>query len=182
MIGFPEDTEYSIRQVLRYAMSLGPTFANFNVVTPYPGTAFFDEMRDRLDTIDYSRFNVYTPLLKYEHLTPRQVESLLGKCFQHYYFRWRYLKENTALLWPGLRRLGFGAEPRNEVLEMKVKADGSRPSEGLRILPVGRMDADCPEYQAEDERTGIPAADTGTRETTTASLVSRQVIGKDSLV
>ena len=42
MIGFPEDTEYSIRQVLRYALALGPTFANFNVVTPYPGTAFFD--------------------------------------------------------------------------------------------------------------------------------------------
>ena len=39
MIGFPEDTELSIRRVRDYAMALGPTFANFNVVTPYPGTA-----------------------------------------------------------------------------------------------------------------------------------------------
>ena len=91
MIGFPEDTEYSIRQVLRYAVSLGPTFANFNVVTPYPGTAFFGQMRDRLGTFDYNRFNVYTPLLTYDHLTPQRVEELLGKCFQHYYFRWQYL-------------------------------------------------------------------------------------------
>ena len=134
MIGFPEDTEYSIRQVLRYAMSLGPTFANFNVVTPYPGTAFFDEMRDRLDTIDYSRFNVYTPLLKYEHLTPRQVEELLGKCFQHYYFRWQYLKENAALLWPGLRRLGLGAEPRHEVRQMTERPGTPKSPAELRVL------------------------------------------------
>jgi radical SAM superfamily enzyme YgiQ (UPF0313 family) len=134
MIGFPEDTEYSIRRVLRYAMSLGPTFANFNVVTPYPGTAFFQTMRDRLETIDYSRFNVYTPMLKYDHLTPRQIEGLLGKCFQHYYFRWQYLKENAALLWPGLRRLGFGAEPRHEVLEMREKTGTPSPRAELRVL------------------------------------------------
>ncbi len=139
MIGFPEDTEYSIRQVLRYAMLLGPTFANFNVVTPYPGTAFFDQMRDRLgtienSTIDYSRFNVYTPMLKYDHLTPRQVENLLGTCFQHYYFRWQYLKENAALLWPGLRRLGFGAEPRHEVLAMTERAGTPKSPSELRVL------------------------------------------------
>jgi radical SAM superfamily enzyme YgiQ (UPF0313 family) len=134
MIGFPEDTEYSIRQVLRYAMSLGPTFANFNVVTPYPGTAFFDSMRDDIETTDYSRFNVYTPMLKYQHLTPRQVEGLLSKCFQHYYFRWQYLKENAALLWPGLRRLGLGAEPRHEVLEMTARAGAPKPQAELRVL------------------------------------------------
>jgi radical SAM superfamily enzyme YgiQ (UPF0313 family) len=134
MIGFPEDTEYSIRQVLRYAMSLGPTFANFNVVTPYPGTAFFDAMRDRIETIDYNRFNVYTPLLKYDHLSPRQVEGLLGKCFQHYYFRWQYFKENAALLWPGLRGLGLGAEPRHDVLEMTAKAGAPRLPAELCVL------------------------------------------------
>jgi anaerobic magnesium-protoporphyrin IX monomethyl ester cyclase len=134
MIGFPEDTEYSIRQVLRYALALGPTFANFNVVTPYPGTAFFEQMRGRLETIDYSRFNVYTPMLTYDHLTPRQVEELLGKCFRRYYFRWQYLRENAALLWPGLRRLGFGAEPQGEVLAMRAKADAPQPPAGLPVL------------------------------------------------
>ncbi len=114
MIGFPEDTELSIRRVRGYAIALGPTFANFNVVTPYPGTAFFEQMRDRLDGIDYSRFNVYTPMLKYDHLTPERIEWLLAKCFRHYYFRWQYLRENAALLWPVLRRLGIGLKTRNE--------------------------------------------------------------------
>ena len=114
MIGFPEDTERSIRRVRDYAIALGPTFANFNVVTPYPGTAFFDQMRDRLGEIDYSRFNVYTPILKYDHLTPERIEWLLAKCFRRYYFRWQYLRENAALLWPALRRFGLGARPQSQ--------------------------------------------------------------------
>ena len=110
LIGFPEDTEQSIRRVRDYAIALGPTFANFNVVTPYPGTPFFEQMRDRLGAIDYSRFNVYTPMLKYDHLTPERVEWLLARCFRRYYFRWQYLRENAALVWPVLRRLGLGAQ------------------------------------------------------------------------
>ncbi len=106
MIGFPEDTEASIRRVRDHAIALGPTFANFNVVTPYPGTPFFTQMRDRMADLDYSRFNVYTPLLKYDHLTPERIEWLLAKCFRRYYFRWQYLRENASLLWPGLRCLG----------------------------------------------------------------------------
>ncbi len=109
MIGFPEDTERAIRRVRDYAIALGPTFANFNVVTPYPGTEFFEQMRDRLQEIDYSRFSVYTPMLKYDHLTPERVEWLLAKCFRRYYFRWQYLRENATLLWPVLRRVGLGA-------------------------------------------------------------------------
>jgi radical SAM superfamily enzyme YgiQ (UPF0313 family) len=132
MIGFPEDTEYSIRQVLRYAESLGPTFANFNVVTPYPGTEFFAEMRDRLGELDYSRMNVYTPMLKYDHLTPERIEGLLAKCFRHYYFRWQYLRENARLLWPRLRRFGAKSEPKVEVLSMRAKNGRPRQSE----LPV----------------------------------------------
>ena len=133
MIGFPEDTEYSIRQVLNYAQALGPTFANFNVVTPYPGTAFFDEMRSRLGTLDYSRFNVYTPVLEYDHLTPQQIEGLLAKCFRHYYFRWQYLKENASLLWPWLPGFARGAKPQAVLLAATEKAEPCEPNREPQI-------------------------------------------------
>ena len=131
LIGFPEDTEQSVRRVRDYAIALGPTFANFNVVTPYPGTAFFDQMRDRLGEIDYSRFNVYTPLLKYEHLTPERTEWLLAKCFRRYYFRWQYLRQNAALLWPVLRRFQPAAKPTARVKAASAK----RRRVDLRVNP-----------------------------------------------
>ena len=144
MIGFPEDTEHSIRRVRKYAMALGPTFANFNVVTPYPGTEFFAQMGDRLDNIDFSRFNVYTPMLKYDHLTPERIEWLLAKCFRNYYFRWQYVRENAPLLWPLLRRFGLGATPQSGPPQDTPAISAPQPHSGLHILQNKGLRTDGP--------------------------------------
>jgi len=109
MIGFPSDTERSIRNVASYAKLVGPTFANFNIVTPYPGTEFFQQVKQRLATDDWSRYTVYEPVLKTDHLTAEQVRDLHAWCFRRYYFRWEYLRQNAALLWPWLRRWTSGS-------------------------------------------------------------------------
>ncbi len=104
MIGFPGDTEQSIYDVLNYARVVNPTYANFNIVTPYPGTGFYDEVKDQIEDHDYNNYSVYQPVMKYENLTSAEVAELHGKCFEKFYFRARYLKENGLLLWPQLRR------------------------------------------------------------------------------
>jgi radical SAM superfamily enzyme YgiQ (UPF0313 family) len=108
MIGFPEDTEASIRGVARYARELNPTYANFNVVTPYPGTEFHEheKNRGRIADHDLTHYSSYAPVMKYEHLTPADIERLHAKSFNHFFFRWDYLRENAALLWPMLQRFG----------------------------------------------------------------------------
>ncbi len=112
MIGFPEDDEESIRRVMWYAQQVNPTFANFNIVTPYPGTEFFEQIKGRIADFDYSHYTVYTPVLKYEHLTADRLAWLHAKCFHRFYFRWEYLRENAHLLWPGLQKFGFGDKQR----------------------------------------------------------------------
>jgi radical SAM superfamily enzyme YgiQ (UPF0313 family) len=108
MIGFPDDTEESIRNVLDYAQQVNPTFANFNIVTPYPGTQFFDEIKERIADFDFSQYTVYTPVLKYTNLSAQQVRDLHAKCFNRFYFRWKWLRDNATVLWPWLTRLGVG--------------------------------------------------------------------------
>jgi len=107
MIGFPEDTGKSIRDVASYARAVNPTFANFNIVTPYPGTEFFDQIRDEIANHDFNAYDMYTPLLKYKHLTSAQVSALHSKCFVRYYFRPKWFRENAPLVWPLLRKLGL---------------------------------------------------------------------------
>lgn len=124
MIGFPDDTVESIRNVLHYARLIGPTFANFNVVTPYPGTEFHASMQGQISDPDMSRYNTYTPVMKYKHLTPEIVGGLLQWCARRYYFRWQYLRENAHLLWPSLQRFGIGRS-----------ASGSAPDEGGHAAP-----------------------------------------------
>lgn len=105
MIGFPDDTPQSINAVLRYARLVNPTFANFNVVTPYPGTQFYEHVRSQIADFDFSKYDVYTPVLHYAHMTRDQVARLHRRCFTSYYFRRGYLRDNAALLWPALLRL-----------------------------------------------------------------------------
>ncbi len=104
MVGFPEDTEESIMGVMDYARRVNPTYANFNIVTPYPGTQFYDLVEDQVADFDYSKYSVYQPVMKYKNLTSEQVADLHAKCFNKFYFRSRYFADNAKLLWPQLNR------------------------------------------------------------------------------
>jgi len=110
MVGFPDDTTQSIYDVLNYARKVNPTYANFNIVTPYPGTQFFNEVKDDVADFDFQNYSVYKPVMKYKNLTAEQVKELHGKCFSKFYFRSRYFKENGRLLWPQVNRFLPSAE------------------------------------------------------------------------
>lgn len=124
MIGFPEDTRQTIRAVLRYAKTVDPFVANFNVCTPYPGTGFIEEIGPLIASRDWSRYDVYTPNLKYEHLTSAEVAELHQECFRQYYFRWMYLADNWQFFFPRLHRIV------SEVV-------GQRPPEPAWVLEAG---------------------------------------------
>ena len=146
MIGFPEDTRQSIRAVLRYAKQVEPFVANFNVCTPYPGTGFIDEIAPQIASRDWSRYDVYTPNLKYEHMTSEEVAQLHEECFRQYYFRWDYLKENWPFMFPGLHRLAsvFSRAPRETpqialsamrpAADESPRGDGASAANGLTII------------------------------------------------
>ena len=115
MIGFPADTAQSIKAVLRYAKDINPTFANFNIVTPYPGTEFYNQVEHDIADFDYTKYNVYTPVMKYQHLSSAEVRAWHARCFQKFYFRWDWLRAHAHLVWPKSTWLGFqhrlGMEP-----------------------------------------------------------------------
>jgi len=142
MIGFPEDTVDSIRHVLGYAKKVNPTYANFNIVTPYPGTEFFQHVKDQIEDFDFTKYNVYTPVMKYKNLTPEQVQFWHAKCFMRFFFRWEWLTSNAHMLWPKLQYLGVGRKfaKQAEAMAQKVPppAAATTKSGSLPILDGGR--------------------------------------------
>jgi anaerobic magnesium-protoporphyrin IX monomethyl ester cyclase len=151
MIGFPEDTAQSIRGVLRYARAVNPTFANFNIVTPYPGTEFYDQVRQDIADFDYTKYNVYTPVMKYQHLTVEQVRDLHAMCFKKFFFRWDWVKENAHLLWPMTKWLGFGKHATG--MSVAAKATQTEPATSdskmsALQLPIVQDASGCGESRA----------------------------------
>ncbi len=140
MIGFPDDTPERIDGVLRYAQSLNPTFANFNIVTPYPGTEFFRQVKPQIAEFDYSRYNVYTPVLRYTHLTADELSALHARCFTKYYFRSRWLEAAAPVLWP--RMLGW--------MRSGTRANGAARTLSMPEVQAEQHERQCAGNQGHD--------------------------------
>jgi len=87
ILGLPSDTKESIKQTIKYAKFLNTNTAQFTICTPYPGTAFYDEVRDKIFETNWEKFDAYTPVFKIENLTPRELLKFKDYAHSSYYFR-----------------------------------------------------------------------------------------------
>jgi len=100
LFGNATDTEATIRASIQYAIQLPHSYAQFNIVTPYPGTPFYDQIKDEIFEKDWNQFDVYTPTFNHPHLRPTQLISLKEEAYRAYYFRpkwlWRHFISNPT--------------------------------------------------------------------------------------
>lgn len=87
VIGFLQDTEESIEELVRFAMELDSTYANFKILTPYPGTPQFKQLKPLVFETDWERFDGYTLNFRHPVLTPRRARLMLGMAYSRYFFR-----------------------------------------------------------------------------------------------
>ena len=64
MIGFPEETPQSVRNTIEAAIYLNPDVAVFPIVTPWPYTPMYREVKDRIRVSDYAKYNLVTPIIE----------------------------------------------------------------------------------------------------------------------
>jgi anaerobic magnesium-protoporphyrin IX monomethyl ester cyclase len=91
VLGFLQDNWESIAATIDYATDLGSTFAQFKILTPYPGTPMFKQLEPLLTETDWEKFDGYTPTFKHPNLTQRELEFLLGAAYTRFYVRPSYL-------------------------------------------------------------------------------------------
>jgi len=60
-------------------------------LTPFIGTKFYEQVKDRLITHDWEKFDEYTPVLKLKYVDPQELEKLKIKAYFNYYFRAKWL-------------------------------------------------------------------------------------------
>ena len=87
IIGFIEDSKKSVNFMINYAKKVNALAAQFCVMTPFPGTKLFNDLKDRIITKDWSDFDEYTPTLKLDHLSSNEVVTLRDQAYKKYYFR-----------------------------------------------------------------------------------------------
>jgi len=91
VLGFLQDDWNSIAATIDYAIDLGSTFAQFKMLTPYPGTPMFKQLEPLLTETDWEKFDGFSPTFKHPNLTERELRFLLGAAYKRFYMRPSYL-------------------------------------------------------------------------------------------
>ena len=95
IIGCPSDTEETIKQTIRYARTLSPRYAQFALLTPYPGTPLYDEAiaQGMIEEKDWRKFTIVDPILKHPTITPRKLKRYINWAYVSFYLRPKYIAE-----------------------------------------------------------------------------------------
>ena len=91
VLGFLQDDWNSIAATIDYATDMGSTFAQFKMLTPYPGTPMFKQIEPLLIETDWEKFDGYTVTYKHPNLTTHELQYLLGAAYKRFYMRPSYL-------------------------------------------------------------------------------------------
>ena len=109
ILGGLHDTAKTIHDTIRFAKRLDTNVAQFSILTPYPGTAIYQQLKDRIFKwrSPWSFFDMQHLVFKHDHLSFIRMEWLLLKAHLLYYTRskraiqdiWHHIKKH---------RLGIG--------------------------------------------------------------------------
>jgi len=99
VIGFLQDSEESIEGLIRFACELDTTLANFKILTPYPGTPQYKQLKPLIFETDWEQFDGYTLTFNHPVLTPKRARLMLGMAFSRYIAR-----PSQVINWLGLHK------------------------------------------------------------------------------
>lgn len=85
MIGFPQETRDSVRNTIDAAIFLNPDVAVFPIVTPWPYTPMYRDMKDRIRVFDYAKYNLVTPIIEPFRMSLEEVNEALATCYMEFY-------------------------------------------------------------------------------------------------
>jgi len=93
ILGLPGETRETIEETIRYARKLNPETIQVSLASPYPGTHFYDYVRENGFLIDsvYSDESGYQKCtVSYPGLSNEEIFDAVERFYRRYYFRPRY--------------------------------------------------------------------------------------------
>lgn len=107
IFGHPRETARDIHKTIRFAKRLDTNVAQFSILTPYPGTALYEELKDRIWTRHWSFYDSQHLVYRHGRISFMRLEWLLLMANFLYYTR---SKKAVQDVWRVVKRhkLGLG--------------------------------------------------------------------------
>jgi anaerobic magnesium-protoporphyrin IX monomethyl ester cyclase len=110
IIGLPGDTRESMQRTIDFAIDVDPMIANFSMMTPYPGTRVYEEVKrhGRILMKDWDDYVFFDQRARYEmgELTAELTEEMYRRAYRQFYWRPKYILRTVRRkdFWLNFRR------------------------------------------------------------------------------
>ena len=95
ILGFPWETIEDMKRTVDFAIKLEPNYAQFTVLTPYPGTPLYDyALRHNLiEDWNWEHYTTIKPIMRGFHFTRKQLARILTYAYRKFYLRGKFVLE-----------------------------------------------------------------------------------------
>ena len=95
IIGLPGDTRETMQRTIDFAIEIDPMIANFSMMTPYPGTIVYEQVKQdgRFLVTDWEDYVFFDQKARFEigDLTAELMEEMYRKAYRQFYWRPKYI-------------------------------------------------------------------------------------------
>ena len=89
ILGAPEEKRTDIRSTIRFACQLDTDTASFTILTPYPGTDIYEELKDQITEKDWSKYDGVHAVYKHPRIPRIEMQMWHIWAYISFYFRHR---------------------------------------------------------------------------------------------
>jgi radical SAM superfamily enzyme YgiQ (UPF0313 family) len=96
IIGYPGETKTMVRETICFVKSLKMSLVQFTPITAFPGTQFYEEMKEKgmITSDDYRNYDLFNPMMGTEELSAQEIGDLVKEAYAaHYMWGGDYLKQ-----------------------------------------------------------------------------------------
>ncbi|MEM9392862.1 MAG: magnesium-protoporphyrin IX monomethyl ester anaerobic oxidative cyclase [Pseudomonadota bacterium] len=85
IVGLDNETAETLEETYRMAWDWQPDLANWAMYTPWPFTPLFQELGDKVEIFDFSKYNFVTPIMAPEAMTRGELLNGVMKNYRRFY-------------------------------------------------------------------------------------------------
>ena len=87
IVGLDNETKETLEETFQMAWDWHPDLANWSMYTPWPFTPLYQELGDKVEVFDFSKYNFVTPIMKPDALTRGELLDGVMKNYRRFYMR-----------------------------------------------------------------------------------------------
>ncbi|TCO73944.1 magnesium-protoporphyrin IX monomethyl ester anaerobic oxidative cyclase [Rhodovulum euryhalinum] len=87
IVGLDNETPETLEETFQMAWDWQPDLANWAMYTPWPFTPLFQELHNKVEVFDYSRYNFVNPIMKPEAMDRAELLDRVMNNYRRFYMR-----------------------------------------------------------------------------------------------